>query len=255
MIEDAVAPPASPPRKRGLDVRTIAESSLLMDVTVLLVLIRTFMPIPYFQGLVRLACPMPFVLLTLRRGPRAGLIATAASFVLLSTFVGPLLATQVLVFGGLGTLFAWASQRRVHMAPIVVAGALLYGVLYLFPPFLFSLLVLRINLVKTLHDVQKGAGQFLNGLGHLQLFGVHISAPIVSSLSSFGPGRALLDFLHGLALTMLTHPFPTLAVISSLYCLVNVWAYLIVSVELYRRLPPEARRGVQGERIDYFPIS
>ncbi len=256
MIEETVAPPreAPGPRKRGLDVGAIAESALLMDVTVLLVLIRTFMPIPYFQGLVRLACPMPFVLLALRRGPRAGLVATAAAFVLLSTFVGPLLATQVLVFGGLGTLFAWASQRRMPMAPIVVVGALLYGVLYLFPPFLFSLLVLRIDLVKTLHDVQKGAGQFLNGLGHLHLLGVPVSAPIVSALSSFGLGRALLDLLHNLALAMLTHPFPTLAVISSLYCLVNVWAYLIVSVELYRRLPPEARRGVRGEHIDYFPI-
>ena len=36
-------------------MRTIAEASLLLDVTVLLVLLRTFVPIPGFQGLVRLA--------------------------------------------------------------------------------------------------------------------------------------------------------------------------------------------------------
>lgn len=252
--EGALPEPVPAPRRTRLDVRTIAEASLLLDVTVLLVLIRTFIPIPGFQGLIRLACPMPFVLLALRRGPRAGLVATMASFVLLSTFVGPLLATQVLVFGGLGSLFAWASQRRTHMAPIIVVGAFLYGVLYLLPPFLFSLLVLRINLLKTLNDVHKGAGQFLDGLGHLQFMGIHISQPIVAALSSSGPGRGLLDFLHGIALTMLTHPLPTLAVISSLYCLVNVWAYLIVSVELFRRLPAEARRDPRGRRIDYFPI-
>ena len=50
---------------------TIAEASLLMDVTVLLVLLRTFLPIPGLQGVVRLACPVPFVLLALRRGPRS----------------------------------------------------------------------------------------------------------------------------------------------------------------------------------------
>ena len=54
---------------------------------VLLVLLRTFVPIPGFQGLVRLACPMPFVLLAVRRGPRAGLIATVAAYLLLSTFI------------------------------------------------------------------------------------------------------------------------------------------------------------------------
>lgn len=245
---------APPPRRSNLDVRTIAEASLLMDVTVLLVLLRTFLPIPGLQGIVRLACPVPFVLLALRRGPRAGFIATMASYVLLSTFVGPLLATQVLVFGGLGSLFAWASQRRFPLAPTIVVGALLYGVLYLLPPFLFSLLVLRINLVKTLHDVQKNAGGFLKGLGHLQVLGLKISEPLVHGLSASAPGRALLDTLHGLALALLTHPLATLVGFFALYSLINVWAYLVVSVELFRRLPPEARRTAQGGRIDFFPI-
>jgi hypothetical protein len=243
-----------PPQRSQLDVRTIAEASLLMDVTVLLVLLRTFLPIPGIQGLVRLACPLPFVLLALRRGPRVGLIATMASYVLLSTFVGPLLATQVLVFGGLGSMFAWASQRRFPMAPTIVVGAALYGLLYLLPPFLFSLLVLRINLIKTLHDVQKNAGSFLKGLGHLQFLGVKISEPLVHALSSSGPGRAILDTLHGVALTLLTHPLATLVGFFAAYSLVNVWAYLIVSIELYRRLPPEARRTAQGGRIDFFPV-
>src|SRR5438105_13697637 len=99
--EELAGPPAAPRRSR-LDVRTIAEASLLLDVTVLLVLLRTFVPIPGFQGLVRLACPMPFVLLAVRCGPRAGLIATVAAYLLLSTFIGPVFATHVLVFGGLG---------------------------------------------------------------------------------------------------------------------------------------------------------
>jgi hypothetical protein len=250
--------PPAPSFPRGirsrLDVRTIAESSLLLDVTVLLVLVRTFIPIPGFQGLIRLACPMPFVLLAARRGPRAGLVATAAAFVLLSTFIGPLLATQVLVFGGLGTLFAWAARRRWHPALVIVAGAILYGLLYLVPPFIFGLLVLRVDLARTLRDVKRQSSQFLDGLGHFQVFGIHIGEGVLRSVSSFGPGRALLDGLHAIALQALQHPLATLIFVFACYSLVNVWAYLIVSIEVFRRLPAEARRDAEGNLIDFFPV-
>src|SRR5438552_18508564 len=145
--EGMAAPPAPTTRRSRLDLRTTAEASLLLDVTVLLVLLRTFLPIPGFQGLVRLACPMPFVLLAVRRGPRAGLIATVAAYALLSTFIGPVFATQVLVFGGLGTLFAWASKRRVHPRVTVLVGALLYGLLHFLPPLLTVLLAVLITTV------------------------------------------------------------------------------------------------------------
>ena len=247
-------PTATPPPKPGLDVRAIAESALLMDVTVLLVLLRVFLPIPGFQGLIRLACPAPFVLLALRRGPRAGLVATVASYILLSTFVGPVLATQTLVFGGVGTLFAWASQRRLHPAIAIVVGAILYGLLYLLLPFLLGLLALRVNLAKTLHDVHSQASSFLNSLGHLHLFGLPIGPSVTSGLSASGPGRALLDFLHGLALLLLTHPLATLIGFFACYSLANVWVYWFISVELYRRLPLETRSDIRGRQIDFFPV-
>lgn len=247
-------PATTPPRKPGLDVRAIAESALLLDVMVLLVLLRVFLPIPGFQGLIRLACPAPFILLALRRGPRAGLVATVASYVLLSTFVGPVLSTQALVFGGLGTLFAWASQHRVRPSLAILSGAILYGVFYLLLPFLLGLLALRINLARTLHDVHKQAGSFLNGLGHFHLFSLSIGQPVVAALSASTAGRGLLDFLHGVALALLTHPLATFILFFAGYSLVNVWAYLIVSIELYRRLPLETRSNTRGQRIDFFPI-
>jgi len=277
-------------------VRAITESALLMDVTVLLVLLRVLFPIPGLQGLIRLACPIPFVLLTLRRGTRAGLVATVASFVLLSCFIGPILAAQqIFVFGGLGTMFAWASRRRWHAAVTVVVGAILYGVLYLLPPFLFGLYVLRINLGHVLNDVHKQANSFLTSLGH-----VHIPPPLVpsglvllvalffafslgsrglvalvaaisavyylllttlpkgstllSALSSVGPGRALLHVLYPVALAALTHPLVTLVVFFAGYSLINVWAYLVVGIELFRRLPDETRRDTQGRKVDFFPV-
>ena len=282
-----------PPPAPGLDVRTITESALLMDVTVLLALLRVLLPIPGLQGLIRLACPIPFVLLALRRGTRAGLVATVASCVLLSTFVGPLLAVeQLVVFGGLGTLFAWASKRRLNIVLVVVVGATLYGVLYLLPPFLFSLAILKIDLGRTLHDVQHQANGFLLSFGHLRLLGFAAMAAIlvasvlalvtgsvsqavntivflpfgflglflpigpssVAGLSRYALGRTLLDTLHGAALVFLTHPLATFVLFFAAYSLINVWAYLVVSIELYRRLPPEARRDAQGAPIDFFRV-
>jgi hypothetical protein len=134
----------------------------------------------------------------------------------------------------------------------VVASATLYGLLYLFPPFLFGLLVLRINLLKTLHDIRNNAQHFVDGLGHLQILGIHIGEGVVSAISASGPGRWLLDGLHGLVMTILTHGLAALVVVSGAYCLLHVWAYLIASMELYRRLPVEVRRDPRGERLDFF---
>lgn len=255
-IVDAAPAPAAPMPKAshsGLDVRTIAESALLMDVTVLLALFRVLVPIPGLQGLVRLACPLPFVILALRRGTRAGLVATAASCVLLSTFVGPLLAIQQLVvFGGLGTLFAAASRRRTNVILVILLGAVFYGLGYLLPPFIFGLLVLHIDLGRTLHDVQRQAHSFLDRIGSFRFGSINVGKSVNDALSSVPPGRWLLDGLHSLALAGLTHPLVTLIFFFALYSLINIWAYLIVTIELYRRLPIEARRDVQGNPLDFF---
>jgi len=255
--DETLTPPdsAATSRGKGLDVRTITESALLMDVTVLLVLLRVLFPVPGLQGLVRLACPIPFVLLALRRGTRAGLVATVASFVLLSCFIGPIIAAQnIFVFGGLGTLFAWASRHRWRPSVTVIVGATLYGLLYLLPPFLFGLYVLRINLAHVLNDVHKQANTFLNSLSHLRFLSIRLGEPFVAFFSSFALGRTVLDGLHGIALTMLTHPLTTLVVFFTGYSLINVWAYLVVGIELFRRLPDEARRDPQGRTVDFFPL-
>lgn len=267
-----------------------------MDVTVLLVLLRVLFPVPGIQGLIRLACPIPFVLLALRRGPRAGIVATVAALVLLSCFIGPVLAAQqIIVFGGLGTLFAWASERRWRASVTILLGATLYGLLYLLPPFLFGLYVLRLNLGHILNQVHKQANSFLTTLGHLHVVpppliaaavlafclvfafalgsrvlvavvvvlgllyltfmsSVPKSATLLSVLSGSAPGRAVLHTLYPIALAILTHPLATLVVFFAGYSLINVWAYLVVGIELFRRLPEETRRTPKGQPIDFFPI-
>ncbi len=62
----------------------------------------------------------------------------------------------------------------------------------------------------------------------------------------------MLDGLHSIAITGLTHPLATLIIFFAGYSLINVWAYLVVSMELYRRLPPEVRQDAQGRPVDFF---
>src|SRR5205085_1606341 len=99
-----------------------------------------------------------------------------------------------------------ARRSRLDVRTIAEASLLLDGLLYLLPPFVIGLLVLRINVVTTLHAVQNGARDFLNGLGHFHLLSVPVGPALVSFLSSFPAGHAVLDGLHGVAFTLLLHP-------------------------------------------------
>ena len=65
----------------------------------------------------------------------------------------------------------------------------------------------------------------------------------------FSPG-----FEEGGGGALTVHPYWVLVIISSAYSLVNVWAYLVVSIELYRRLPVEARRDARGGGLDFFSV-
>ncbi|HWE61211.1 MAG TPA: hypothetical protein VHB98_05825, partial [Chloroflexota bacterium] len=81
MIEEQLEPAApSPTAARAQDQKdsivALVEAALLLDIVVVLCLIRTFVPIPGFQGVIRLICPAPFVLLGLRHGVRTTFVAT-----------------------------------------------------------------------------------------------------------------------------------------------------------------------------------
>ena len=127
-------------------MRTVAlvEAALLLDIVVLVVLVRTYLPIPGFQGILRLVCP-PLCPIGDAARLRVCLIAAVAAYVLLSTLIGPVLAIQILVFGGLGALFGAFARRRRPPAAAVVLGVAGYGVFYLFLPFILGLWLLRIS--------------------------------------------------------------------------------------------------------------
>lgn len=238
--DTSIGPPAadldssvtSGPRSRSAHLRTVAlvEAALLLDIVVLLVLVRTYLPIPGFQGALRLVCPAPFILLGLRRGVRACGLATVSAYVLLSTLIGPVLAIQILVFGSLGCIFAYVSRRRGPQALAIILGAAVYGVLYLLVPFVLGLWLLRISPQTVINAVTTQMRHLAGFLARLHLL----------------PLAHLADWLA-------VHWVAAYIVSNIIYSLVNIWAYLVVTRELFRLLPAEVRTDARGQSFDFYP--
>jgi hypothetical protein len=230
-----------PAPARGEHLRTVAlvEAALLLDIVVLLVLVRTYLPIPGFQGVLRLVCPGPFVLLALRRGPRTCLVATMAAYVLLSTLIGPILAIQILVFGGLGAVFGYVSSRRGHPAVAIVVGAVLYAVFYLFLPFILGLWVLRISPKSAIDAVRTQVHSVVSFVLSLHFGTIALrDTPVrgITNLANWFVANWLVSIVVGIVL----------------YSLVNIWAYLVVTRELFRVLPADVRTNAQGAPVDFY---
>lgn len=220
------------------------EGALLLDIVVVLCLIRTFIPIPGFQGLVRLVCPAPFVLLGLRQGTRAGFMATIGGFVVLSALVGPIFGTQILVYGLIGTMYAAAARSRLPYLVALLFGALIYGgyiaILTVGVPLVLGVLNLHISageLIKKIRDQLATVGHAVGSL-HVGSLSVH-ALPL-------GGVRLLFHWT-------LNHWITALIAIVAIYGLVNSWAFLFVTREIIARVDRDVRVDAQGRRIDFYP--
>lgn len=80
-------------------VTPTVEGGLLTAITVMLGLAAVYLPV--FGAFVEFFCGVPIVVLTVRQGVRRGAIALAASFILLTMFVGPLLSLRIALSFGL----------------------------------------------------------------------------------------------------------------------------------------------------------
>lgn len=241
-------PPSPPPSgetpvsARSHSILSLVEAALLIDIVVVLCLIRTYVPIPGFQGIIRLFCPAPIVLLVMRRGFRAGAIATTGGYVVLSALVGPLFGTQILVYGLIGMAYGAAARFRLHYLVALAAGALIYGgyigFLTVGTSFLLAIFNLHISPASLLDEIHKQ----MHSIGH--------------TLGALHLGPLSLHLIPGLASLYhwsLDHWVAALALIVAIYGLVNSWAFLFVTQEVIARIDREARVDAQGERVDFYP--
>jgi hypothetical protein len=222
----------------------LVEGALLLDIVVVLCLIRTFVPIPGFQGIIRLFCPAPFVLLGLRHGARAGFMATVGGFVVLSALVGPIFGTQILVYGLIGTVYAAAARSRLPYLAALLLGALIYGgyiaILTVGVPLALGVLNLHISAGQLINKIRDQLAAVGHGVGSLHFFGLSVHA------LPLGGVRWLFHWT-------LNHWLAALFAIVAIYGLVNSWAFLFVTREIITRVDRDVRVDAQGRRIDFYP--
>ena len=250
-------PPAPPPAPTAADrqaaertysTRTLAlvEAALLLDIVVVLCLVKTLLPIPGFQGLVRLVCPTPFVLLGLRHGPRTVLLATAGGFVVLSALIGPLFGNQILVYGALGTAYSAAARWRLPYWVALGLGTVIYGVYIAFLSVGLPLILGIVNLHISAGELINKIRDQLRNVGHT-VANVHLGSLSVRSLPLGGP-RALFHWT-------LDHWLAGLVAIIVIYGVINSWAFLYVTREILGRVDRDVRLDAEGKRIDFYPQS
>ena len=75
------------------NITPTVEGGLLTAIAVILGLASTYLPI--VGVVIEFFCPVPFAVLTVRRGVKIGITSLAVSFMLLAMFTGPILATRI----------------------------------------------------------------------------------------------------------------------------------------------------------------
>lgn len=111
------------PSSAWVDALALAEGGLLADVAVILELVRIYLPIAGVAF--SLLVPMPFVLLTLRRGLKATLLAVVVGALLVLLMTGPHYGWRMGVSGLVGLALGFAMRARLRPAFVVCAGSLI----------------------------------------------------------------------------------------------------------------------------------
>jgi hypothetical protein len=238
----AAADDGASPHSPSGPILGLVEAALLLDIVVVLCLLRTFVPIPFFQGLVRLFCPTPFVLLGLRQGVRTTVIAAIGGYVVLSALVGPLFGIQILVYGLLGAAYAGAARARLHYTVAVLFGSIIYGLYVAFltvgVPLFLGIVNLHVSASKLLDEIRQGLTSFGHGLGSLHI-------------GPLAPHNwvGLRNFYHWL----LQHWIAGLLFIVIFNGVLNGWLFLYITREILARIDRGIRLDSRGNRIDFYP--
>lgn len=161
---------AADSRKSAIDALSLAEGGLLADVAVILELVHIFLP---FAGNVFLPLiPVPFVLLMLRRGFKATLLAVMVAGLLIGLITGLHNGWRMVVIGLVGLSLGFAMRVRMRPALVVLAGTVITSIgAYIF--FWAALFVLGIPIADLIKEMQN-AFHTINSSGewlahHLQL--------------------------------------------------------------------------------------
>lgn len=125
----------------------VVEGGLLVAISVVLGLGATYLPI--IGMAVEFFCAVPFVILTVRQGSSRGLTALIVSFMLLSMFMGPLLAARLaFTINICGVILGWCITQKFDTVKCFLA-TFISSIAAQVTAIAFVLLVMGINFTET----------------------------------------------------------------------------------------------------------
>ena len=102
------------------NVTPAVEGGLLTAIAVILGLAATYLPIA--GAVVEFFCPIPFVILTVKRGLKIGIAALLVSFILMTLFAGPILSLRiVLTLNVCGVVLGFCVSKKFSTVKSFVA--------------------------------------------------------------------------------------------------------------------------------------
>jgi Predicted membrane protein (DUF2232) len=208
----------------------IVEGALLGDIAIVFLLMRAYLPILFVRPIFAAVAAVPFVMLTQRRGVKIMLLSAAASYILFSALVGPLLALRAVDVAVAGLLIGVG--RRIGFGPALntlLAGPV-YGFLDYVVPTILSIIIFRFPI----HDLIKAAQNAVNLVFHLvQYFLTRFHAP-----------ASVHHQVQGMAHTAAGHWQIVILVVLVLQGVLNIYLAALVSELVLKQIPEQtlARR-------------
>lgn len=208
----------------------MAEGGLLADVGIVLDLASIYLPI--IGAILTPTVPTPFAILTLRRGVKVGMVASAVAMLLVTMLAGPHFGWRMGLEAAVGMLMGWAMRRRWRSLTVIATGSFIVAT----ASFAAALLVL-VATGLPVHDMVR---ELRNGLRLVDNF-----AAFASGL--FGLSSQWLAIRPG---------FTTVADVAVQYWPILLYLYVsafaVPTVILYYAIANSAAR-VLGEDIRPFP--
>lgn len=108
-------------RKRNLETSALVEGAMMTAITVVLALVSAYIPI--IEMVAFFVIPIPMIVLILRRNMKLGILATAASSILIFILVTPTLAVStVLRLTVIGLSMGYCLYRKMKPAMTLMVG-------------------------------------------------------------------------------------------------------------------------------------
>lgn len=181
-----------------IDIGALVEAALLTDVMLVLMFMRSALPL--LSLFMQLLTPVPIAVVSARRGIRPSLLGTITAWVMASSFLGVISGIWGLFYAMVGVILGEMIRRKVAFWWIVLGMSIAYVLLLTFSLMAVAR-VLGLGPVILLQRFENAVTSALQPIQHLDPVGrIAFYSVKVYPLAVLSAGYLLVCFIYSLAL-------------------------------------------------------